>query len=52
MNNNKSPKFQVNGLFEVPANNMDECLEKIKQSGLNPISINIYEVKIMDKEPK
>lgn len=51
---NETPRFQVNGLFEVPAENWNECLEKIKNCGLKAISINIYEIKILkdDKNAK
>ena len=45
------PKFQVNGLFEIKADNWDECLNILSiasERGLKALSINIYEVKILN----
>ena len=46
-----APKFQVNGLFEIRADNWDECLNILSiasERGLKALSINIYEVKILN----
>lgn len=46
------PKFQINGLFEIPAENMNQALEILKNSGLKIISANIYEVEILIEREK
>ena len=42
------PKFQINGLFEIPAETMNEALEVLKQCKLKIISANIYEVELLE----
>lgn len=46
------PKFQVNGIFEIPAQTWHEALEILRQCPLKGISINIYEVIILNNDTK
>lgn len=48
---NNPPKFQVNGVFEIKSNDLNECLEilqKCSDNGLKAISINIMEIKLLE----
>ena len=44
-----NPKYQVNGLFEIPAETWEEAIQILKDSKLKPVDIRIYEIKILDR---
>lgn len=46
-NDEKHPKYQISGLFEIPADTWEEAIEILHDSKLKPIDIRIYEVKIL-----
>lgn len=44
----KPCKYQVNGLFEIPAENFSDALDILRNSGLKAIDIRILEIRILE----